>query len=43
MLADYVVFLVRQSRAETAEVRGEFEGHVSQPGGWDGTGPCSCC
>jgi cation:H+ antiporter len=36
MLAGYVVFLVRQSRAETAEVRGEFEGHVSQPGGWDG-------
>jgi cation:H+ antiporter len=36
LLAGYVVFLVRQSRAETAEMRGEFEGRVSRPGGWDG-------
>ena len=36
MLIGYVVFLVRQSRAETAEARDEFEGQVSQPGGWDG-------
>jgi len=36
LLAGYVVFLVRQSRAETAETRGEFEGRVSKPGGWDG-------
>jgi len=36
LLAGYIVFLVRQSRAETAESRGEFEGRVSQPGGWDG-------
>ena len=36
LLAGYVVFLVRQSRAETAEARDEFEGRVSRPGGWDG-------
>ena len=36
LLAGYVVFLVRQSRAETAESRDEFEGRVSRPGGWDG-------
>jgi len=36
LLAGYVVFLVRQSRAETAETRDEFEGRVSRPGGWDG-------
>ena len=35
MLVGYVFFLVRQSRAETAETRGEFEGRVSAPGGWD--------
>jgi cation:H+ antiporter len=36
LLAGYVVFLVRQSRAETAQSRDEFEGRVSRPGGWDG-------
>ena len=36
LLAGYIVFLVRQSRAETAETRGELEGRVSKPGGWDG-------
>jgi cation:H+ antiporter len=35
LLAAYVVFLVRQSRAETAEVRDEFEGRVRPAAGWD--------
>ena len=35
MLIGYVVFLVRQSRAETAQTHGEFEGHVHRSGGWD--------
>ena len=35
LLVRYIVFLVRQSRAETAEVRGEFEGRCAEPGGWD--------
>ena len=30
LLVGYIVFLVRQSRAETAEIRGEFEGRVSR-------------
>jgi cation:H+ antiporter len=39
LLAGYVVFLVRQSRAATAEARDEFEGRLSRPGGWDGHWP----
>ena len=35
LLAGYTVFLVRQSRAETREVREEYEGSVRRAGGWD--------
>jgi cation:H+ antiporter len=35
MLVAYVVFLVRQSRAATAETRTEFEGAAARRGGWD--------
>ncbi len=36
LLIGYVVFLVRQSRAETAEVRDEFEGAATRrEAGWD--------
>ena len=37
LLVAYVVFLVRQSRAETAEIRDEYEGaEKRREGGWDG-------
>ena len=36
LMVGYVVFLVRQSRAETAEIRDEFEGAAERrDGGWD--------
>ncbi len=36
LLVAYVVFLVRQSRAETKEVRDEYEAGVRRTGKWDG-------
>jgi cation:H+ antiporter len=36
LLAAYVAFLVRQSRAETAEIRDEYAGAVQRNGAWDG-------
>jgi cation:H+ antiporter len=37
LLVGYVVFLVRQSRAETAEIREEYDGAAARRhGGWDG-------
>ena len=36
LLVAYVVFLVRQSRAETKEVRDEYEAGVRRTGEWDG-------
>jgi cation:H+ antiporter len=36
LLVGYVVFLIRQSRAETAEIREEYEGaEARRKGGWD--------
>jgi cation:H+ antiporter len=35
LLVGYMVFLVRQSRAESVEVREEYEGAVRRPGAWD--------
>jgi len=35
LLVAYIVFLVRQSRAETAEIRDEFAGAAPHTGGWD--------
>jgi cation:H+ antiporter len=35
LLVAYTVFLVRQSRAETAEIREEYDGAVRRNGGWD--------
>jgi len=35
LLGAYVVFLVRQSRAETAEIHEEFEGAARRTGDWD--------
>jgi cation:H+ antiporter len=35
LLAGYMVFLVLQSRAETAEIRGEYEEAVRRDGKWD--------
>jgi cation:H+ antiporter len=35
LLVVYVVFLVRQSRAETAEIRDEYAGNVQRAGAWD--------
>ena len=35
LLAGYTVFLIRQSRTETREIREEYEGSVHRPGGWD--------
>jgi cation:H+ antiporter len=35
LLVAYMVFLVRQSRAETAEIRDEYDGAVRRKGGWD--------
>ncbi|MCM2313240.1 MAG: calcium/sodium antiporter [Steroidobacteraceae bacterium] len=35
LLVAYMVFLVRQSRAETAAVRDEYAGAVRRPAGWD--------
>jgi cation:H+ antiporter len=36
LLVGYMVFLVRQSRAETAEIRDEYDGAVRRNGTWDG-------
>jgi cation:H+ antiporter len=36
LLAGYTFFLIRQSRAETKEVRDEYEAGVRREGGWDG-------
>jgi cation:H+ antiporter len=35
LLVGYMVFLVRQSRAETAEIRDEYDGAVRRGGAWD--------
>jgi cation:H+ antiporter len=35
LLVGYMVFLVRQSRAETAEIRDEYAGAVQRNGAWD--------
>jgi len=35
LLVAYLVFLVRQSRAETKEIRDEYAAGVSRRGGWD--------
>jgi cation:H+ antiporter len=35
LLVAYVAFLVRQSRAESAQVRDEYAGGVQRPGAWD--------
>ena len=35
LLVAYMVFLVRQSRAETAEIRDEYAGAVQRNGAWD--------
>ena len=35
LLVGYMVFLVRQSRAETAEIRDEYAGAVHRNGAWD--------
>ncbi len=35
LLVAYTVFLIRQSRAETAEIRDEYDGAVRRDGGWD--------
>jgi cation:H+ antiporter len=36
LLVAYMVFLVRQSRAETVEIREEYDGAVRRNGAWDG-------
>jgi cation:H+ antiporter len=36
LLVAYMVFLVRQSRAETAEIRDEYASAVQRDGAWDG-------
>jgi cation:H+ antiporter len=36
LLVAYLVFLVRQSRAETPEIRDEYAAAVPRKGGWDG-------
>jgi cation:H+ antiporter len=35
LLAGYTFFLIRQSRAETQEIRDEYDGAVRREGGWD--------
>jgi len=35
LLVGYVIFLVRQSRAETAEIRDEYAGSIRPSGAWD--------
>jgi cation:H+ antiporter len=35
LLAVYTFFLIRQSRAETKEIRDEYDGAVRREGGWD--------
>jgi cation:H+ antiporter len=35
LLIGYTVFLIRQSRAETKEIRDEYDAGVSRPAGWD--------
>jgi cation:H+ antiporter len=35
LLAGYTIFLIRQSRAETREIRDEYDGAVRREAGWD--------